>query len=57
MTQQDIIIIIGGISSCFFLTALCELISGYTKIGKAGILFQHKKFQIRTNGNNILLHL
>jgi len=57
MKQQDVILIIGAVSGGFFVTALCELISGYNKIGNAGIIFQHKKFRIKTNGNNISMDL
>jgi hypothetical protein len=57
LTEQDIILIISGVSGVFFIASLCELISGYNKISNAGILFEHKKFRVRTNGNNITIDL
>jgi len=53
LTPEDVQIAILVVSSGFLIASICELVCGYNKIGKAGIIIQHKKFNIKTNGNNI----
>jgi len=48
--------IASGIGLGFFIAGLCELVSGYNKIGKAGIIFQHKKFNIKTTGTSVSMN-
>lgn len=49
-------IVIAGISTGFLIAGICELVSGYNKIGKAGIILQHKRFNIKTTGTSISLN-
>ncbi len=49
-------IAIAGVSTGFLIAGICELVSGYNKIGKAGIILQHKKFNIKTTGTSISLN-
>ncbi|MBC8147511.1 MAG: hypothetical protein H8E98_05950 [Bacteroidetes bacterium] len=53
---EDIQIAIAIVGGGFLIASICELVSGYNKIGKAGIILQHKKFTIKTTGNNISLN-
>jgi len=46
-------IAIAGVSTGFLIAGICELVSGYSKIGKAGIILQHKKFNIKTTGTSV----
>ena len=46
-------IAIAGVSTGFLIARICELVSGYSKIGKAGIILQHKKFNIKTTGTSV----
>ena len=49
-------VIIGVVSTGLFVAGLCELVSGYNKIGKAGIILQHKKFSFKTTGTSVSLN-
>jgi len=49
-------IAIAGISTGFLIAGICELIAGYNKIGKAGIILQHKRFNVKTTGTSISLN-
>ena len=54
--QTAVLAAIGVVGTGFLIAGLCELVSGYNKIGKAGIILQHKKFYIKTTGSNISLN-
>lgn len=55
-TDPDMVkIMIAGVSSGFFLAGLCELITGYSKITKAGIILQHNRFKVKWSGNAVSL--
>jgi len=56
LTQQDIQLIIFAVSGGCFITSIVKLIMGYKKIGDAGIVLQHKKFNIKTTGTSISLN-
>lgn len=53
LTEQDVRYIIYGVATGCFITSLVKLIMGYHKIGDAGIVFQHKKFNVKTSGASI----
>jgi hypothetical protein len=48
--------VIAGVSTGFLVAGIVELLSGYNKIGKAGIILQHKKFNLKTTGNTLSLN-
>ena len=54
--QQTVQLVTLAISSGFLVTALIEVALAYRKIGGAGIVFQHKKFNIKTTGTSISLY-
>jgi hypothetical protein len=45
--------VFGVFSLGFFAAGIGNIISGYTKISKAGIIMQHKGIQIQTTGTSI----
>lgn len=53
---QTAITLLAVASAIFYLTGIVELISGYNKISKAGIIFQHKGYNIKTSGTGISLN-
>ena len=54
--QQEARAVLAVLSTGFFITGIVSLISGYSKISRAGIILQHKKFNVKTSGANISLN-
>ncbi|MBL6950188.1 MAG: hypothetical protein ISR57_06040 [Bacteroidales bacterium] len=54
--QQTVQLVTLAVSSGFLITALIEVALAYRKIGDAGIVFQHKKFSIKTTGTSLSFH-
>ena len=55
-TQQEPRLVLAVLSTGFFITGVVSLISGYYKISRAGIILQHKKFNVRTSGTSLSLN-
>jgi len=53
---STISLIIGAFGTGFFVAGLCELVAGYNKIGKAGIILQHNRFKVKTTGTSVSLN-
>jgi hypothetical protein len=49
-------IAIACVSTGFLIAGIIELVCGYSKIGKAGIILQHKRFNVKTTGTSISLN-
>lgn len=56
LDPDRVTMIIAGVSSAFILVGVCELISGYSKIAKAGIILQHNRFNVRVTGTTVSLN-
>ncbi|MCX6246172.1 MAG: hypothetical protein NTW10_00425 [Bacteroidetes bacterium] len=51
--SETVYYVASAVSLGFFIAAMCELLSGYNKISKAGIIFQHKGISVKASGPGI----